>query len=98
MVAKFPELDKIERLDNRNGDWEPKAYEWRATHSQIKRAMKWKEKMENNTTIAAEFKMRMAMILRENERIEDLRFKPTTMIKNFEPKAIQKDYESNFQI
>lgn len=60
-------------------------------HSYIGRAMRWttklvKGEMENDNTIITEFKMKMAMILRGNEAIEDIRFKPATIVKNFKPK------------
>ena len=52
--------------------------------------MKWTTKpvagdMTNDNTIIADFKVKMAMILRNNENIEDLRFRPAAMVKNFEP-------------
>ena len=77
--------EELERLDNRDGNWTLKAREWRATHSQVGRAMRWtmklvKRKLENDNTIIVEFKLIMAMILREYERIENLRFKPATMV------------------
>lgn len=54
--------------------------------------MRWttklvKRELENDNMIIAEFKMKMAMILRENERMEDLRFKPVAMVKNFKAKT-----------
>lgn len=50
------ELEEIERLNNRDGDWELKGRKWRATHSQIRKAMKWtmrlvKGELENDNTI-----------------------------------------------
>lgn len=86
------DLEELERLDYRDGDWELKSREWRATHNQIGRAMKWmtkpvKEELENDHLIMAEVKMKMAMMRKENETIEDLRHKPTAMVKNFEAKT-----------
>ena len=54
--------------------------------------MRWTMKpvvgdMTNDNTIIAEFKIKMAMMLRGNENIEDLRFRPAAMVKNFEPKT-----------
>ena len=54
--------------------------------------MKWTTKpvagdMTDDNTIITDFKMKMAMILRGNEVIEDLRFRPAAMVKNFEPKT-----------
>ena len=43
--------------------------------------------MSNDNTIIADFKMKMAMILKENEDIKDLWFMPAAMVKNFEPKT-----------
>ena len=43
--------------------------------------------MTEDNTIITDFKMKMAMILRGNEMIEDLRFRPAAMVKNFEPKT-----------
>jgi hypothetical protein len=43
--------------------------------------------MTNDNTIIAEVKIKMAMILQDNENIEDLRFRPVAMVKNFEPKT-----------
>ena len=43
--------------------------------------------MPNDNTIITDFKMKMAMILRNNENIEDLLFRPAAMVKNFEPKT-----------
>ena len=87
--------EEIARIDLREGDWAPKQREWRATHSQIGRAMKWTTKpvvgdMTEDNTIVSDFKMKMAMILRGNEQIEDLRFRPAAMVKNFEPKTRRK--------
>ena len=84
--------EEIARIDLREGDWAPKTREWRATHSQIGRAMKWTTKpvvgdMTNDNTIINDFKMKMAMVLRNNEHIEDLRFRSAAMVKNFEPKT-----------
>ena len=84
--------DKITRIDLREGDWAPKNREWQATHSQIGRAMKWTTKpivgdMTNDNTIISDFKIKMAMVLRNNENIKDLRFRPAAMVKNFEPKT-----------
>ena len=45
------------------------------------------EDMSNNSTIIADFKMKMTMVQRDNETIENLRFKPAAMVKNFEPKT-----------
>ena len=87
--------EEVARLDLRDGDWAPKAREWRATdcplHCQVRWTMRWTTKpvardMENDNTIIANFKMKMAMILRGNEEIKDLRFKSAAMFKNFEPK------------
>lgn len=39
--------------------------------------------MENDNTIIAKFKIKMTIILRKNEMIEDLRFKPIAIMKNF---------------
>lgn len=54
-------LEEGKRLGNDDGYWEPKAREWRATHNQIGRAMKWtmksiKGELENDNTI---FKFKM---------------------------------------
>ena len=54
--------------------------------------MRWTTKpvvgdMTNDNTIITEFKLKMAMILRGNENIEDLRFQPAAMVKNFEPRT-----------
>ena len=42
----WAEMDPAEvaQLDLREGDWAPKAREWRAMHSQIGRAIKWTTK------------------------------------------------------
>lgn len=82
-------LEEGKRLGNDDGYWEPKAREWRATHNQIGRAMKWttksiKGELENDNTIIFEFKMKMLMILQENKRIEYLKYKPTAIVKKFE--------------
>lgn len=45
-----------------------------------------KDELKNDHLIIVEFKMKLAMIQRDNETIEDLRFKPAAMVKNFEPK------------
>ena len=62
------EPEEIERLDNRNSDWELKEHKWRTTHSQVGRVMKWTTKpvkggLKNDNTLIAEFKMKMTMIL-----------------------------------
>ena len=44
-------------------------------------------RIKKNNTFRTEFIMKMAMILQENEQIENLKFKPTTMVKNFKPKT-----------
>ena len=54
--------------------------------------MKWTTKpvtgdMTNDNMIIVYFKMKMSMILSNNENIKDLRFRPAAMVKNFEPKA-----------
>lgn len=46
--------------------------------------------MSNDNTIIADFKMKMAMILRENEMIKNLRLMLASMVKNFEPKIRKK--------
>lgn len=46
--------------------------------------------MSNDNTIIADFKMKMAMILRGNEIIKNLRFMLALMVKNFEPKIRKK--------
>jgi hypothetical protein len=43
--------------------------------------------MTNDNTIIADFKMKMTMILRDNESIENLHFRRAAMVKNFEPKT-----------
>ena len=84
--------EEITRIDLREGDWAPKNRKWRATHSQIGRAMKQTTKlvvgdMNNDNTIITDYKTKMTMILRNNESIEDFRFRLTAMVKNFEPKT-----------
>ena len=54
--------------------------------------MRWTTKpvagdMSNDNTIIIDFKIKMTMILRGNESIKYLRFRPATMVKNFEPKT-----------
>lgn len=46
--------------------------------------------MKNDNTIIDDLKMKMTMILRGNEEIEDLRFKLAAMVKNFEPKICKR--------
>jgi hypothetical protein len=87
--------EEIARIDLRESDWVPKNREWRATHSQIGRAMRWTTKpiagdMTNDNTIIVDFKIKIAMILQNNESIEDLRFRPAAMVKNFEPKTCKR--------
>lgn len=77
--------EEIARADLRKGNWTPNNHEWQATHSEIGRAMRWTTKpevgvMSNDNMIIADFKMKMAMILRINESIEDIRFKSAAMI------------------
>ena len=84
--------EEIAQVDLQEGDWALKNRKWRATHSQIGWAIKWTTKpvvgdMTNDNTIISDFKMKMAMVLRNNKNIEDLRFKPAAMVKNFEPKT-----------
>ena len=43
--------------------------------------------MTNDNTIIADFKMKMTMILRNNENIKNLRFRLAAMVKNFKPKT-----------
>ena len=71
--------EEIARTDLRACDWTPKNQEWRATYCQIGQAMRWTIKsvvgdMTNINTIIADFKMKMTMILRNNENIKNLRF------------------------
>ena len=87
--------EEIAQIDLREGDWAPKNREWRATHNQIGRAMKWTTKpvvgdMTNDNTIISDFKMKMALVLRNNEHIENLRFRAAAMIKNFELKTLKR--------
>lgn len=88
-------LDAIARLDNLDGDWEPQAWDWRATHSQQGWAMCWTIKpvqgeIYEDGIIVAEFKSKIALILRGNETIEDLSYKLAKIVKNFEPKTRKK--------
>ena len=75
--------EEIARINLREGDWMPKNREWRATYSQIGRAMKWTTKlvagdMTNDSTIITNFKMKMTMMLRKmkTSRICDLDRQP----------------------
>ena len=77
--------EEIAWTDLREGDWVPENQEWRTTHCQIGRGMRWTTKpvamdMTDDNTISADFKMNLAMILRNNESIEDLRFRPAAMV------------------
>lgn len=69
--------ENVARLDLCDSDSASKAREWRATDNQIGRAMRWTMKplageMSNDNTIIADFKMKMAKILRGNEEKKEL--------------------------
>ena len=69
--------EEVTRLDLRDGDWTLKAREWQTIYRQIGRAMRWttkpvKGEMDDDNMIISEFKMKMTMILTENEVIENI--------------------------
>jgi len=86
------EPEEIAQTEGLHGDWQIKPREWRATHDQQGKAIRWITKpvqgdMQEDDTILAEFKHQMAVVLRGAEDIHNLKFKPAVMIKNFDPKT-----------
>lgn len=83
------EPEEVAREDRLHGHWETLPREWRATHDQQGKSIKWTTKpvkgdMEGDGSIMQEFKRQMAVVLRGAESIQNLKFKPAAMVKNFD--------------
>lgn len=86
------EPEEVAARDGMHGHWRKKPREWRATHSQNGKMIRWTTKpmkgdMQDDGTIIAEFKQMLAVVVRGAQPINTIKFKPAAMVKNFDMKT-----------